>query len=847
MALSGSLTKKLFESLSPSSSPREQPTTASSVASDLCRDCQSIDLKARLQCQELRSVASGAIFHLDHVPVNPSSAQCSLCLFLSRCVQEKLAETQFKRNELQGLLSKVTLKRLILTFPYNGRTRTLEGEATQSFIAKIQYGSSWIYALPLGADAFRLANRKESYARLPHPVQADRTLILSWLNECRSRHLSCSKQDKEFHLPINLPGLRLVDVHASCVVRAANEMKEYLTLSYVWGAIDQLVLNVGNIDQLSTPGAFETSFQTQLPQVIVDAMQITQELGFRYLWIDTLCICQDNVEEKTAQIAAMNLIYKGAIMTLVAAEADNAYSGLPGVRPYPQPRETVIERVGLIRLTTVSPPLDEWLGESKWNRRAWTYGEDQFSRRLLYFNKQQVYFRCLLYAHREDTFEEDPGVYTGKGQRILHDFVNQEYGWLQSYLAEFSQRAYTFPRDRLDAFKSILTEMTERAGYQFLEGIPIKDFICALRWKHDRLSNRRNLLYPSWSWAGWDGSVSFPDRDGGWGLSVGGWLPRVATVREHSPRGSPVWTTSVIADEAMVQKSFNFPEELSKQQYSATATHKLYVMYSSLDFGKLIPDAGVTKVRDFPSPEECGDRWQGPIDTTTCGVFSGKHSDVTLRSCELHDQLPSSGPQEHSTSSSALREIRMNPDQHNVTRLSFIAFSVHVPIFLSFSGRDGLFTGHPSHSKSNRDNPEIRLYFDMYTPHSKVAPKVTINLELLLLSTDISELCRIADEVFEEDKESKTARVGNRLTTGARSALRAVSPGRSASSRKFLETLSAGYHSVAQKIRSTSLPTAMMVVAQTAEVGVYERIGIAEWDEHAFERCNPQAKHYILI
>jgi hypothetical protein len=347
MALSGSLTKKLFESLSPSSSPREQPTTASSVASDLCRDCQSIDLKARLQCQELRSVASGAIFHLDHVPVNPSSAQCSLCLFLSRCVQEKLAETQFKRNELQGLLSKVTLKRLILTFPYNGRTRTLEGEATQSFIAKIQYGSSWIYALPLGADAFRLANRKESYARLPHPVQADRTLILSWLNECRSRHLSCSKQDKEFHLPINLPGLRLVDVHASCVVRAANEMKEYLTLSYVWGAIDQLVLNVGNIDQLSTPGAFETSFQTQLPQVIVDAMQITQELGFRYLWIDTLCICQDNVEEKTAQIAAMNLIYKGAIMTLVAAEADNAYSGLPGVRPYPQPRETVIESQSL--------------------------------------------------------------------------------------------------------------------------------------------------------------------------------------------------------------------------------------------------------------------------------------------------------------------------------------------------------------------------------------------------------------------------------------------------------------------------------------------------------------------
>jgi len=38
----------------------------------------------------------------------------------------------------------------------------------------------------------------------------------------------------------------------------------------------------------------------------------------------------------------------------------------------------------------------------------------------------------------------------------------------------------------------------------------------------------------------------------------------------------------------------------------------------------------------------------------------------------------------------------------------------------------------------------------------------------------------------------------------------------------------------------------MMVVEETTEIGVYERIGVAEWDEHAFQRCNPQAKDYIL-
>jgi hypothetical protein len=55
-----------------------------------------------------------------------------------------------------------------------------------------------------------------------------------------------------------------------------------------------------------------------------------------------------------AHIAAMNLIYKGATMTLIVAEADNAFSGLPGVRPHPQLRERIVERVGIIRLATVS-------------------------------------------------------------------------------------------------------------------------------------------------------------------------------------------------------------------------------------------------------------------------------------------------------------------------------------------------------------------------------------------------------------------------------------------------------------------------------------------------------------
>jgi hypothetical protein len=865
MASLGSLTEKLLDDSSASHGPIEQLAACRSDANDICPDCGSVDIRARLQCQEFRWVASDAVFHLDHVPKDPSLAKCSLCRFLSRCVQARLAELQVEALESDDLLSTATLKGLRLTFPYNGRTRTLEGEQTYSFIARVEYGPAVIDALPLGEDAFRLANRKESYARSLMPVQADRNLILGWLNECRSRHLSCLKYDSQFCVPNHLPGLRLIDVHASCVVQATAETQEYLALSYVWGALEHLVLKRDNVDHLSKPGAIETSFQTQLPQVIRDAIRVTQDLGFKYLWVDTLCICQDDGDEKRAQIAAMNLIYKGATMTLVAVEADNAFSGLPGVRPYPQPRERIVERVGLIRLTTVSPPIDELLANSKWVRRAWTYGEEQFSRRLLYFTKQQVYFSCLLYSHREDAFDGDPGAYTGKGQRILHDFIMQEYLWLQSCLAEFSPRTYTFPVDRLDAFRSILNELTERGQYPFLEGLPTRDLLRAMCWQHKSMYNRRNLSYPSWSWAGWDGAVSLPERghlpesgESSVQLIV---LPRIASIREHGSQGQPLWETSVISEEAAVQKRSSFPTELLVQEYSAAAVHMVYVKVSPLDFDALVPTDSVTGVKRYSRPGGGGDCLQEPTEKTFAAISWSNNSDVPLMKDAPHGHLRSSGVQSGSASPSNLSvhreplecQARTRPYPYNVVRLSFTALSIHLPVFFLPSTEYGLVFGRSGHPGRSLDDPKIKFHFDTYAPDSTVlAPSTATNIELLLLSTDISMYCIESRSTFKERGEGKSETLVHHLTARASSAIRALSPRRTVDSPTILESVEGflglwiGYRPLIDLMRSKPALVTMMVVEETTELGVYERIGIAEWDEHAFQRCNPQAKDYIL-
>jgi hypothetical protein len=71
----------------------------------------------------------------------------------------------------------------------------------------------------------------------------------------------------------------------------------------------------------------------QLPQTIEDAMELTGKVGFRYLWVDRLCITQDGLEQKAQQINEMNFIYENAVLCIVAVSGSGAYSDIPGARP----------------------------------------------------------------------------------------------------------------------------------------------------------------------------------------------------------------------------------------------------------------------------------------------------------------------------------------------------------------------------------------------------------------------------------------------------------------------------------------------------------------------------------
>jgi hypothetical protein len=65
----------------------------------------------------------------------------------------------------------------------------------------------------------------------------------------------------------------------------------------------------------------------ELAQTLRDAIDVTRKLGIRYLWVDALCIIQDNVTDKSREIERMGKVYKNATVTIAAASASRVSEG----------------------------------------------------------------------------------------------------------------------------------------------------------------------------------------------------------------------------------------------------------------------------------------------------------------------------------------------------------------------------------------------------------------------------------------------------------------------------------------------------------------------------------------
>lgn len=317
--------------------------------------------------------------------------------------------------------------------------------------------------------------------------------------------------------------VKYLDLERSCIV-TLSEPPKYVALSYVWGRVPTLMTTKGNLEELREPGALIKAAD-QIPKTIQDAMFLTSALGVNYLWVDALCIVQDDYEVKQDHLRAMPSIYSLAQFTLAIINGIDANAGIQGVGKHPEPRSvppfvTLPKQTVAIRSKTHHKRLKflnrmGFYERPIWSRRAWTMQEQMYSKRLLLMEGLASWI-CMRTQFREET--EGPAEdlewaknNTGDQRYRLIQPQNINLRVLGKLVIEYNQRDLSFEEDVMDAFLGIASLNVPIFG-PILFGMPETFFDHAMCWQplpNLRLRKPMNpdRKLPSWSWMGWHGEV----------------------------------------------------------------------------------------------------------------------------------------------------------------------------------------------------------------------------------------------------------------------------------------------------------------------------------------------------
>ena len=141
-----------------------------------------------------------------------------------------------------------------------------------------------------------------------------------------------------------------------------------------------------------------------LPKSFRDAVDFTRKLEIRYLWIDSLCIVQDDDEDWRRESANMDEIYQNAFLTISALNSTNCDSGLYRTALRQAHRLELVDEPGCRRNIYVRERLKhpgEYTEFTERAReafplmtRAWAYQERLLSPRILHFASSELIWSC---------------------------------------------------------------------------------------------------------------------------------------------------------------------------------------------------------------------------------------------------------------------------------------------------------------------------------------------------------------------------------------------------------------------------------------------------------------------
>lgn len=355
------------------------------------------------------------------------------------------------------------------------------------------------------------------------------------MSSCEAEHKQCLEHIKSVSvqkLPTRLlkieeqnggvVGVRLVDT--------SDVEGTYACLSYCWGSNRQeLMTTTANLDKYRHKIPWQ-----ELPSTLGDAIKLCYRLGFQYLWVDSLCIVQNDEQDWLREASNMAGIYSKSALTLAVHLCDDASESFLQKRLL-NTKQWSDGRYGCARVPFTDPSTGDkremylwedrsfegsrfldggWAGiknfmrdqpSRKWFNRAWTYQEWFLSPRVLHIHTMTVW----------DCFQS-------YGNELEKRFLRQQFIiYSRKYFSQlswsdivqgFTARQITLEKDRLPALAGLAERYRAETGSTYLAGIWVEDLPKSLLWTRPYecsvLSKPITYRAPTWSWASLEGEVS---------------------------------------------------------------------------------------------------------------------------------------------------------------------------------------------------------------------------------------------------------------------------------------------------------------------------------------------------
>ena len=328
-----------------------------------------------------------------------------------------------------------------------------------------------------------------------------------WIHQCDSEHGLCKKPETRF-MPTRLLDVGCAPSQPVRLVLSVDPEDRYIALSHCWGSSTTLVTTSQTIS-LFQVGIIPSS----LPKTFSDAIKVSQILGVRYLWIDSLCIVQDDPEDWLRESAMMASVYGNADITIIASKASSSEDRFlsPRHETYVVKKETNTSgqetEIFLVNrkyygnsISAASSP-----HQGSLSKRAWAIQERYLSRRKIIFAEAQMFWECNQMTKSEDTH-----------LAVIHSSQNY-YELLSSsswydIVRSFTNCEITYETDTFPAISGIAKTVARTNGGIYCAGVWMNQLCNSLLWhprEMFRKIKRKTYVAPSFSWAASQGPIFY--------------------------------------------------------------------------------------------------------------------------------------------------------------------------------------------------------------------------------------------------------------------------------------------------------------------------------------------------